>query len=478
MPGLIQQIKKTINEWKMLSRGETVVAAVSGGVDSVVLLHILADLKEELELRLIVAHMDHGLRGRESRRDHDFVRDLARRLGVEFTSVLLKKGELKGLGGSPQEAARVKRYAFFIDVASKYKAQKVALGHISDDQAETVIMRLMKGSSLSGLSGIPPKRDIFVRPLIQASRASIEEYARDRGIAYVTDSTNLTVKYLRNRVRLELIPKLEKEYNPSIKETLARTAQLLSIDDDFIEKAAIKAFKAALIEHKAAVVVLDRARLKSMHRALSARVFLASVRSLGVEGELGSLHVEAFFDIMIGARPNASINLPNGARARREYGKMIIDSGLTIEAVFFEQTIIVPGVTLVEGIGTIEAKVVKPPKKITGGASTAWFDYDALIEAGQLSVRQFKPGDRMVPFGMEGHRKLKDIFIDSKVPLIERKKSPVVIVGKEVVWLVGLRQSAQFIVGRKTRRALRLEFIKDRPDHYSPCDYPPDLLNL
>src|SRR3990170_7905509 len=204
----------------MLSGGQTVVAAVSGGAGSVVMTHLLLELSEELGLRLIAAHMDHGLRGEESRRDHDFVKGLAKRLGLEFVSKRLKKGELKGLGGSPQEAARVKRYAFFSDVALKYKAQRVSLGHTSDDQAETVIMRLLKGSSLSGLSGIPPVRGVFVRPLIQSIRASIEEYAREHGIAFVTDYTNLTVKYLRNRVRLELLPKLAKEYNPSIKETL------------------------------------------------------------------------------------------------------------------------------------------------------------------------------------------------------------------------------------------------------------------
>ena len=465
MPGLIQQVKQTIKEWKMLSGGQTVVAAVSGGADSVVMIHLLLELSEELGLRIIAAHMDHGLRGEESRRDHDFVKGLAKRLGLEFVSKRLKKGELKGLGGSPQEAARVKRYAFFSDVALKYKAQRVALGHTSDDQAETVIMRLLKGSSLSGLSGIPPVRGVFVRPLIQTSRASVEEHAREQGIAFVTDSTNLTVKYLRNRVRLELIPKLAKEYNPSIKETLARTALVLSSDDDFIEKAAIKAFGAALIEQRAGIVVLDRGKLKRMHRALSARVFLASVHSLGVEGELGSLHVDAFFGIMNGRRPNASISLPGGAGARREYGRMIVEADLAVkpqaDALISGLPLALPGLTLIEGIGLIEAKLVKPPKKFTTGRGTAWFDYDALQERGPVTVRQARPGDRIAPFGMEGHRKLKDIFIDSKVPLIERKRTPVVSVGKEVVWLAGLRQSSRFSVGAQTRRALRLDFIKE-----------------
>lgn len=461
MPGLIQQVKQTIKEREMLSRGQRVVAAVSGGADSVVMLHILLELREEYRLGILVAHMDHGLRGEESRRDHDFVRDLAKRLGLQFVSKRLKKGELKGLGTSPQEAARLKRYAFFDEAARGFGAQRVALGHTSDDLAETVLMRLLKGSSLSGLAGIPPKRGIFIRPLIDTSRASIEEYAKEKGISFVTDSTNLTVKYLRNRVRLVLVPALAKEYNPSIKETLARTAAVLASDDDFIEKAAEKAFASALIERKAGTIVLDRGKLKRAHRALSARVFLMAVRSLGVETELSSVHVEAFFEIMDSSRPNASISLPGGVKAKREYATMIIEAGQPPEASFFEQTLVVPGIALLEGIGVIEAELVGPPKKFSGKADTAWFDYDALSALGPLMVRQARPGDRMAPFGMTGHRKLKDIFIDSKVPPAARKRTPVVTVGEDVLWVTGLRQSALFSVTRQTNRVLRLVFTKE-----------------
>jgi tRNA(Ile)-lysidine synthase len=461
MPGLIQQVKQTIKEQKMLSRGQRVVAAVSGGADSVVMLHILLELREEYRLAILVAHMDHGLRGQESRRDHDFVRDLAKRLGLQFVSRRLKKGELKGLGTSPQEAARLKRYAFFEEAARGFGAHRVALGHTSDDQAETVLMRLLKGSSLSGLAGIPPKRGIFIRPLIGTSRASIEEYARERGIFFVTDSTNLTVKYLRNRVRLELIPELAKEYNPSIKETLARTAAVLASDDDFIEKAAEKAFAGALVERKGGSITLERGKLKRFHRALSARAFLMAVRSLGMESELSSVHVEAFFEIMDSSRPNASISLPGGIKAKREYATMIIEAVKASESTFFEQTLAVPGIARLQGIGVIEAELVKPPKKFSGRADTAWFDYDALSSLGPLIVRQARPGDRMAPFGMTGHRKLKDIFIDSKVPLATRKRTPVVTAGGEVLWVAGLRQSSLFSVSRRTTRALRLVFTKE-----------------
>lgn len=460
MPGLIQQVKKTIKEWKMLSRGETVIAAVSGGADSVVLLHLLLELSKEMGLHVIVAHMDHGLRGKESRRDHDFVRDHAKSLGLEFTSARLEKGALKGSGGSAQVAARLKRYAFLEETASKYKAQRVALGHTADDQAETVIMRLLKGSSLSGLSGIPPKRGIFIRPLIQSSRSSVEEYAKELSIAFVTDSTNLTPKYLRNSVRLELIPYLEKKYNPSIKEALARTSLVLSCDDDFMEKAASRAFSSALIEQKTGAVVLDRDKFLRMHRALCARVFLMAVHSLGVEADSACVHVDAFLGLLNNKAPNASISLPGGVCARREYKKLVVERQAPVKGLR-ETSMKIPGTTVIKGAGTIEARITRPPKKFTTGIETAWFDYDALLKAGEVSARQASAGDRMVPFGMTGRRKLKDIFIDAKVPLAQRKTTPVVIAGGHILWVAGLRQSAEFRVSKATKRALRLVFTKE-----------------
>ncbi len=460
MPGLIQQVKSTIKEWEMLSRGERVLAAVSGGADSVVMLRVLVDLAPELDLTIMVAHMDHALRAGESRRDHDFVKALAKGLGVEFVSRRLKKGELKVPGVSSQEAARLKRYAFLEETALALKASKVALGHTMDDQAETVLMRLLKGSSLSGLSGIRPKRGIFIRPLINSSRASIEEYARERSIAFVTDSSNLSVKYLRNRVRLALLPALQEEYNPSIKETLARTAATLSIDDSYIEKAVSRVFASALLERKAGRTVLDRSKLRRAHRAVSSRVFLEAVHSLGAEVDLSTAHVDAFFGILDGRRPNASVSLPGGLAARREYGRMIIETG-GAQAFQFELPLVVPGNTIIEGAGSIDTGIFPPPKKFSGGPSTAWFDFDAVKGHGPIVARQARPGDRMAPFGMEGTRKLKDIFIDSKTPLADRKKTPVVAAGGEIIWLAGIRQSSKFSIGKGSKRALRLVFTKE-----------------
>lgn len=463
MPGLILQIKKTIKEWNMLSRGDTVIAAVSGGADSVVMLNLLLELREELGLKVVVAHMDHGLRGAESRRDLEFVKALAKSLGLEFVSKRLAKGELKSMEGSPQDAARKLRYSFLEETAKRFKASKVATGHTLDDQAETVLMRLMKGSSLSGLTGIPPVRSVFIRPLIETSREQIEGYAKAKGISFVTDSSNLTTKYLRNSIRLELIPFIEEKYKASIKETLARTALILSHDDDFLEKAAIKAFGSSLVGRSEDQVVLDRAKLVRLHSAISSRVFLRAVHALGVETDAGAAHVAFFLEILKGKRPNASISLPGGMSVRREYGRMII-SREALPGAITEVFLNLPGTTRIEGAGVMDAKIVQPPGKFTTGPDTAWFDYDALQdEAGLLGVRQARPGDRMTPFGMSGHRKLKDIFIDAKVPLPQRRRTPVVTTaGGQIIWVAGLRQSSLFSISKGTKRALRLDFIKEQ----------------
>ncbi len=460
MSDLFIRAREVIRRNRMLSRGETVVAAVSGGADSVAMLHLLWRMSEEYRLSIVVAHLDHGLRGRESRRDYLFTEELAKRLGLPFVGGRLGPGELEKTSGSPQEAARKKRYEFLERAAVLHKAGKIALGHTLDDQAETVLMRLLKGASLSGLAGIPAKRDKYIRPLLFASRKEIEEYASAEGLSFVTDSSNLERKYLRNRVRIDLIPGLQGEYNPNIKETLSRTAALLRTDDEYIERAAERAFKSVCIEMRPGSITLDRLKLLKAHGAIISRVFLLAGRALGREGlELGSVHVEAFLEMVRGPRPNAVISLPDGIRAERVYERVVVAVEAAPEAAEFEAVINVPGRTVLEGIGEFRAELKKPAAGgLKEGEGAAWFDREVL-SAGPLVVRQARPGDRMVPFGMQGRRKLKDIFIDMKVPPSNRRRTPIVLAGGEIIWAAGLRRSALFMVEKGALKALRVEFI-------------------
>ncbi|OGP35336.1 MAG: tRNA lysidine(34) synthetase TilS, partial [Deltaproteobacteria bacterium GWC2_42_51] len=218
---MLDKIRKTIKKYRMIDKDETVVVCVSGGIDSVALLHILTGLREEYKLSIIAAHINHRLRGRESDRDEEFVRQLAHNFNVKFVGKRVDTAKFLKRGDSLQDVARQLRYRFFDEVAQRYNADRIATGHTMDDLAETMIMRFLRGTGLSGLSGIPPVRGKYIRPLIDISRQEIEKYVSIHGLNFVRDSSNKKVKYLRNRIRLKLMPVL-KDYNPKLMTDLAR----------------------------------------------------------------------------------------------------------------------------------------------------------------------------------------------------------------------------------------------------------------
>lgn len=460
MPEFIEIVKKTVREHGMLKAGDRVIVAVSGGVDSVVLLHALMKLRKEYSLKLTVCHLNHNLRGAGSRKDLEFVKRLSRRHGLGFIGKTLEKGSLKAKRGvSLQEAAREARYGFLAHALRKTGSKRLALGHTLDDVAETVLMRLIKGSSLSGLSGIPACRGAVIRPLIHIPRAEVEGYAENQGLRHCTDPTNLSTVYLRNSLRLELIPFIKERYNANIISTLARTASVLSKDSVFLDSLAQKAFKEAVLRKGKGLVDMDRPRLLRMPEAISSRVFLMACRGLEKAPELLGAHVDAFFDVLCSKRPNASYSLPSGLRITREYGRIRVErKGVAKRAQGFELPLIIPGNTLIPSAGAvIIAKISKKPPSAASFSSRdrAYFDYDELPKP--VSARSFRPGDRMTPSGMSGTKKLKAIFIDSKTPALQRQRTPVICAGDAVVWLAGIRRSGAYVVNQATKRVLMLE---------------------
>ena len=231
---IVRKVKETIFRYQMVDPGDLCILGVSGGPDSVCLLHILHELRGELEIRLVVAHYDHGLREKEDEAETRFVRRLASSLALPFES---EKASLlkEGITSSVEERARNARYAFFESLKDKLCAQKIALGHNLNDQAETVLMRLLRGSGPSGLAGIPPSREnTIIRPLIEIRREEIESYLKSRELTYVIDSSNLQTDYLRNKIRLELLPRL-LEYQPRLIDHLGQLASIIWGDNKYLE---------------------------------------------------------------------------------------------------------------------------------------------------------------------------------------------------------------------------------------------------
>jgi tRNA(Ile)-lysidine synthase len=465
---LLEKVTETSARYDMFERGETVLVAVSGGVDSVVLLDALARLKDELSLKLVVCHMDHALRGKESRADMRFVEKLARSKGLRFEGRILKEGELKSMGGSLQEKAREERYAFFEKAAKKHRATKVALGHNMDDQAETVLMRVLIGAGLRGLSGIPPRRGIFVRPLVEIKRAEIEGYARERKIKHREDSSNERADYLRNALRLKLIPLIERKFSPGVKDLLANLARTASLAYEHIDEEASKLLGSALVVKKPWLIELKRAGLVRAPEVLSSEVVMKAVGIVkGDTRGVYSIHVEACLKLINGKKPNGRIDLPSGVRVSREYEKIVF-SRLTPrnmkETVLVETGLNVPGVTVLDGIkASIEASVLDVVSKLDKkDDSIVYFDFDLLSLP--LTIRPFEDGDRISPFGMTGTKKLKDLFIDMKVLPKKRRLTPLVVSAGEIIWVAGLRRAATAPITSDTRRVLRLRLksMKER----------------
>lgn len=334
--------KRTINRFRMLSPGDTVLVGVSGGPDSMALLYLLMDIKDEYGIGLKIAHLNHGFR-KEAAEEAEFVRERAVSLGLEAVIRFIDVPSIKEREGlSSQEAAREARYAFFEEAAMEAGANKIALAHTSDDQAETVLIRLLRGSGPLGLSGIPPVRrmgrhesgvgsreSIIIRPLIDCSRREIEGFLSERKIPFVTDSSNLKMDYMRNRVRMELIPFLEG-YNPNIKETLTRTALLARQDNQFLDMEADKIYK-TLSSRQSAVgsqeITMDFKAIRGLHPAIASRVTRNAIE--GVKGDLKRIsfqHIAEILNLMDLGEGRWTLHLPD-VTVSRGHDKLIFKRG-------------------------------------------------------------------------------------------------------------------------------------------------------
>ncbi len=455
---MISRVRDTLNKFSMLHDVKRVVAAVSGGPDSTAMLHTLFLLRDEFGIELAVAHLNHNLRGEESKRDHRFVREKASEYGLEFFDCTLRAGLLKENSGEGlQAAARERRLAFLFDTAKKFKASRIAVGHTMDDQAETMLMRVITGSGLAGLSGMWPVRGLLIKPLIKISRAEVMAFIKRQGLNYIVDSSNLKDSYLRNNIRHRLMPFIKENYNPSIVPTLARTAELLRHDNNYIE--AIARHLGVELKKTQREVVLDAGRLQGLHHALLTRVFLSSAGSFSKRSRISSSHISAFIELVNSEKPNLSITLPGGLTVRREYGRIILTPRPLPVAKPFETVLLAPGVTKIKGVGRLVATVIEG-RHVSWGKGTACFDYEAIGK--KLKARSFHPGDRIRPFGMKGHRKVKDIFIDEKVPIGRRGRTPLVFAGDEVLWVAGIRQSEACRVNQDTAKTLKVKFMRSR----------------
>lgn len=441
----------------MLAGGETVLVAVSGGADSVALLHLLASLAASWRLRLHVLHVDHQLRA-DSAKDADFVQALGARLGiaVDVATVTVDRR------GSLEASARSARYAALEACAVRIGAARVALGHTADDQAETVLMRLVQGAGVRGLAGIPPVRGRIIRPLIELARPALEAELRRAGLVWVEDPTNRDPKFLRNRIRHELLPLLSDSYNPDIAPALVRLAALAREAVSALdESAAAELDRLAVWRDRAVTVSLEP--LRALSRPIAAEVLRQAAARLGSRAPLRAWAHRGLTRVLAVPPPRRAFKL-GGVTV--EVSGAIARLALAPLPALIERVVGVPGRTEMPEIGqALDARLIAPDAyEIPRDASSVAFDADEL--AATLIVRARRRGDRFVAFG-GAERRLKTLLIEAKIPRWDRGRVPVVEAGGAIVWVGRVRRGAAARVTARTRRVLELTLVPlaqpDRP---------------
>lgn len=327
---IIKKVKSTINKYNMLQEHDRILVGLSGGPDSVVLLHALISLTQDYRLKLYIAHMDHMFRGDESRKDREFCEGLAASLSLP---VFCEERDIPKIarekGMSPEEAARFERYDFFFRLARKNSINKIAVGHTKDDQAETILMRLMRGSGISGLSGIRPVKEMggttVIRPLIDIRRKEIEDFIKERGLECRHDSSNDEIIFTRNRVRHELIPYLEDKFNPNIKEVLVNMAENLRAENEFLEKFSNRKFKIMSRKNGSGAVLIDSGKFKKQPGAIKKRILRKALKEL--KGDLRRFTYQHWKEMeeLIASRPvNSVVDLPGGIDVRKDKAAIVL----------------------------------------------------------------------------------------------------------------------------------------------------------
>ncbi|SPD76234.1 tRNA(Ile)-lysidine synthase [uncultured Desulfobacterium sp.] len=464
MTEIIAKVKKTISRFDMIRPKDRVVVAVSGGADSVCLLDILNRIKDDFEITLFVAHFDHGLRPAEDDEETAFVEALAGALDIPF--VTQKAGLDISEGDGPlEERARAARYRFFDQVMDEFSAQRIAVGHTLNDQAETVIMRLMRGSGTTGLSAIPPVRDgRIIRPLIETGRKEIVRYLEKRGLKFVTDSSNLKTKYLRNRIRLELLPRL-MEIQPRIIELLGQTAEIMRIEDQWMEAEAEKWLKESSHFVDFNEVVIPLSLFRNIPEALQQRVIRhALAKAAGNIRRISLRHIKAVNGIALGTRSCAALNLPKGLTITKSYDSLIFKTGDEKEEKGFCYTLDGPGRFFLNELDSSiileeTEEIMQPVKQVS--LMTAFLDADLIKYP--LTVRNLRPGDRFIPLGMSGHKKLKNFFIDLKIPANQRRRIPILTIDDTPIWICGYRIDDRYRVKSETGKVLKVTLNRQEP---------------
>ena len=444
------RILKSIENYKLIENGDTIIVGASGGPDSQFMIYMLNSLKSQIDFEIILAHLNH-LHRKEARNDENLVRKTAEELNLKFfTRARSMDDYAKKLKLSSEDAGRRLRYEFFNDLAKEYKNPKIAVAHNKDDQAETVLMRIIRGTGLDGLKAMDYKSGNIIRPILDIKKSEIIAYLDFKKIPYAIDHTNFENDYTRNKIRLDIIPKLE-EINPRVVDQIYSLSELAKDDLEVLDGVIGDKF-AELSDIKKDKIIFDKAKFDKANPAILRRIIRKGIETLNGEiKDISRENIDEFLTIRdLGTGKKI---IKDRLRLRKSYDSYILEIKKTKDK--FEEEIYLEDVDLINFDGLYIKTSIINSKKYEKSKNIGYFDYDKLTFP--LKVRTRKNGDRFTPLGHRSEKKLKDFFMDQKVDREKRDEIPLIISNDKIIWLTGLRISDDFKVTESTKRILKIE---------------------
>ncbi len=445
---LLEKVKKTIEKYNLLENGDTVICAVSGGADSVCLLHLMQSLKYDYNLTVYVANVNHLIRGEESDRDSNFVKSVCKAADVEC---FYREYDVKEIARArkigEEECGRILRYEFFDEISNELGGAKIATAHNLNDNAETVLFRLIRGSSAHGLCGISYKRDNIIRPILDISRSEIEDYLIRNGISWCNDSTNALPVYARNKLRLKVFPELNSVVNNAEKRIVS-AAKLIGEDDMYLHSLADMALSRCLFENYLILSEFNNYELPVKRRIIS------NLLSLWGMKEITADKIEDFIEFTE-KESGKKFDINAVSYAEKSYDRIYLrkrEKAVTEEFTISEET----SFTHEKFSVKVEISSAYPQKS---GNNIAVFDADKLSFPLQMRFR--KKGDKMKLKGMNGTKKISDIFSDEKIERAKRDFIPLILKENEIIFLCGLRQAPSYATDKNTKKYLLIDYTED-----------------
>lgn len=459
---IFEKVLGTINKYNLIEDGDKIVLGLSGGPDSVCLLHILYRLKEKMNIEVYAAHLNHQIRGLEAQKDALYISQICEDLGItSFVKAINVPEYCKEQGVSLEEGARTLRYEMFEEIKQKTKSNKIAIGHNRNDQAETVLMRIMRGTGLQGLRGIEYIRDNkIIRPILDIERSDIEAYCEKYELNPRIDKTNLESIYTRNKIRLELIPYMKDNFNPNVIESIVRMTNSLKSDSDYIDLEAEKSFK-EVSTLKEDSVEISLPKYSNLHNAIKVRILRSAIKHIiGDTNFVDQKHIEDIIELECESKLNKMLNLPRGIFAYRRKNIIILTTKeIVSEEIDFCYNIPSNGFIKIKELNLVletQKMSIDRYKSIKLDKTSKGFDFDKI--KGGIVVRSRKQGDKIKLAG--GSKKVKDLFIDLKIPREDRCKVPVITDDEGILCVGDYKTSENYKIDSETKEVLKISFKK------------------